>query len=439
MITTLINNYRVHQTHPQWSKAHLINSLIRSRNLFNVQTLEYDIVTVCSMDIDESGNFLLVGLSNGAVDLLGIQDPSFGTLDNITRFNFSPFNLHRVQWSPSDEQFFSMLDNHNLYLVDPVEMRTIERFNFGLKTNWSEWNPSDKKMIAVCGSESQVRLADICSGSSIQTIVLGSRSGLASHRATRCLWSRQDLNCLIVGDNEGYLHVYDTRHSTRPLILVGEERGQISGMSFTSNQNSIITSQGTENQLVQWSYDKCSLVPSLNKFRKRKEVGINPLKIDESNNNSETKKENGHSNNGSSFGSSALTKSSSKNPNEQKGILMRKHSRRLIPLPVDAYLRCQFYVTDRHIYCPVPSRVTKSKEIYIYDIESGDRIKTLKSEDILRQGVYSVTGLLPESLVLYVGGRGRLRVWSVDEDHQKKMEEKVGQYHISRWDSDDEL
>lgn len=425
--THIVKSRTIWSNRNQWNKNCILNGLIVSRNIFNIQTLDYDLMTVCSTDLDPTGNFLLVGLSNGSVDLQGIQDTNFGTLDQICRLNLSLFNLHRVQWNPGDEQFFSMLDNHNLYLVDPNEMRTLETYPFSLKTNWSDWNSNDKRIIAVCGTESQTRLVDIRGGSSVHTIILGAKSGLASHRATRCLWSKHDSNCLIVGDNEGYIHVYDTRHSTRPYFVAGEERGQISGMSFTSDNASIITSQGTENRLIQWSYDKCSLIPYPNKFRKR--VITEDLEqdlTDISSSAAHTSIQN--------VASTSKSRRSSK-----KKTLSRKHTRRIIPLPVDAYLRCQFYVTDRHVCCPVPPCATKSKEIYIYDLESGYRIKTLKSENILCQGVYSITGLLPESLVLYVGGRGRLRVWSLDEDHQRKREETMKKYHMTRWESDDEM
>lgn len=408
-----------------WSRNCLLNGLIKSRNIFNIQTIEYDLMAVCSTDLDPTGNFLLVGLSNGSVDLQGIQDANFGTLDGICRLNLSLFNLHRVQWNPCDEQFFSMLDNHNLYLVDPNEMRTLETYSFSLKTNWSEWNINDKRIIAVCGTESQTRLVDIRGGSSVHTIILGSKSGLASHRATRCLWSKHDSNCLIVGDNEGCIHVYDTRHSTKPYIVAGEERGQISGMSFTSDNLSIITSQGTENRLIQWTYDKCSLIPHPNKFKKHQDLQQKPPA-------------NGSSLQEPTPADSASTSKEAKRSLSKK-VVSRKKTRRIIPLPVDAYLRCQFYVSDRHVCCPAPPSATKSKELYIFDIESGYRIKTLKSDNILCQGVYSITGLMPESLVLYVGGRGRLRVWSLDEDYQRKREETMKKYHRTRWDSDDEM
>lgn len=424
MIHTHLGNSRtLWNQRASWNRDYMFKRLMESRNLFNIQTLEYDLMAVSTTDLNPSGGYLLAGLSNGSVDFAYVQDGNLGTLDSIYRLNLSSVNLHRVQWNPGGEFFFSMLNNHNLWFVDPNKMRPIDNYNFKMKTTWSEWNPNDRKIIAVCGSESQVRLVDIQSGSSAQTIVLGAPSRLASHRATRCLWSTLDTNCLIVGDNEGYLHVYDTRHCTRPHLCVGEERGQISGMSFTTDQNKIITSQGTENHLVEWTYDKCSLVAHPTKFKKRKKE-VTSVEVASSIPSSST---------GSSGGKSgkALDKKAS--------TLTNKRSKRIIPLPVDAYIRCQFYVTDHHIYCPVPARVKKAKELYVYDITSGERIKTLKSDEILCQGVYSVCGLLPESLVLYVGGRNRLRVWTIDEDHQRKLEEKMKKYHTSTWDSDDEL
>lgn len=323
-----------------------------------------------------------------------------------------------------------MLDNHNLYLIDPVTMRSLERFKFEVTTLWSEWNPNHGSLISICGTESQVRMVDIRSGSAVQTIIVGAQSGLPSHRASRCLWSRQDTTCLIVGDNEGYIHIYDTRYVTRPQLCVGEERGQITGMSFTVDQTSIITSQGTNNHLVQWDYDKCSLVPRPNKFKKRPEA-IDIITLDDSTCQQPvaTASSTGPSTAGRK-GPNGLVKNNNK--------IKKAKLRHPVSLPVTAYLRCQFYVTDRHVYCPVPAGVKKAKEIYIYDIKSGLRIKTLKSNDILSQGVYSVTGLLPESLVLYVGGRNRLRVWTIDEDYQRKMDEKIRQYHRTCWDSDDE-
>lgn len=405
----------------------LLNSLIKSRNLFSVQTVEYDLMTVTSLDIDETNNFMLVGLSNGSVDLQEIDDPTFGTSAQLARFNFGQYNVNRVQWNPStSEQFFTILDNHVLHIVDPIEMRALDKCEFDMKTSWSEWNVNDRQIIAVCGSESQVRLVDIRTGSSAQTVILGAPSGLSTHRATRCLWSKQDTRCLIVGDNEGYLHVYDTRHSTRPLTLAGEERGQVSGMSFTTDQCSIITSQGTQNQLVEWTFDKCKLKANAKKFKKRKReesmITAGP---------SGTNDILGHP------GVSSMKQTIS--DKDSKKACTKKQKKRSLPLTISAYIRCQFHVTDSHIFCPVPSTTRKSKEIYIYDLKTGDRIKTLKSDDILSQGIYAVSSLLPESLVIYVGGRGRLRAWTLDEGYQRKLDAKMVEYHRTKWDSDDEV
>lgn len=441
MISSIINRRKRRGTRTT-DIEDIADSLIRSRNLFNTQTLSYDLLTVTSLDIDDSNTFVLVGLSNGGVDLLEIEDLSEGRLATNTRMNFSQFNLNRVQWSPSNEQFFSVVDNHDLYLIDPVEMRPIEKFDFTIKTNWSEWNPNDHKIIAVCGSESQVRLVDVASGSSAQTIVLGAPSRLASHRATRCLWTKHDLSCLVVGDNEGYLHVYDTRHTTRPLHLAGEECGQISGMSFTHDNCSIVTSQGTENRLVQWNWNKCQLVPNSEKFRKRRYMDImqqtnhDDPDIQQSETNQQIAS--------TEVNITPMTRHEAKR--QRRDVLTttsstqarRSGGRPRAPLPVDAYLRCQFHVTDRHVLCPVSSRTMKSKEIHIYDVKTGERIETIKSEGILNQGVYSVSSLMPQSMAIFVGGRGRLRVWNIDEGYQRKLEEKLRLYHLDHWESDDE-
>lgn len=419
MILTELNRRTVLHSKTEQNRNCVINGLIESRNLCNVQTFEYDRTAVYAMDMDPGNNYLLVGLSNGFVDLREVQDLQTGKLEAIGSLSLRFNNIHRVQWYPGNERLFSMLDNNFLSIVDADRMRPVSRFPFSVETTWSEWNQNDGDVIAVCGAESQTRLVDLRTGSAVQTIIVGAKSGLASHRATRSLWSRHDTTCLIIGDNEGHLHVYDIRYVTRPHLLVGEECGQISGMSFTNDNNTIITSQGTANQLIQWTYDRCTLRSWPTKFRKN-------LIRDEA-----TTRAAGLSN-----GSTSQTATSKQASKEKKNVSRRKDTRRVIPLPVDAHLRCQFYVTDRHVFCPAPVRARKSKELYIYDLASGYKIKTLKSDDILCEGVYSVTGLLPESLSLYVGARNRLRIWSLDEDHQRKLEEKRAQYHQSNWDSD---
>jgi hypothetical protein len=77
------------------------------------------------------------------------------------RFNFGQYNVNCVQWNPgASEHLFSILDNHVRHIVNPNEMRALDKYEFDMKTNWSEWNRNDRKIIAICGSESQVRLVD---------------------------------------------------------------------------------------------------------------------------------------------------------------------------------------------------------------------------------------------------------------------------------------
>lgn len=423
-----IYSYESHLRIQPWKRQNLyIDELIRSRNLFDIQKIHYDLVSANSMDIDPLGNFLLIGLSNGDIDIQCISDPCRGNINQVAYFNMANSNIHRVQWSPNDEQFFTALDNHTLVLVDPNELRPIDKISFDIKLTWSEWNANDTDVIAVCGTESQVRLADLRSGSSTQCLILSAPSKMPNHRATRCLWSKTDIACLIVGDNEGFIHVYDTRHSRVPVAISESDfLPQISGLSFTNDQKYLITSHGTHNRLVQWSFDKCKLVANLDKFRKVKHpepVSLSPTPST--------------SQNGSSKRNVQLYDKLNKKVKIQKKTSSQSNSFRHAPsMPDSSYLKCQFHVTDKFIFCPVPFKATKSKELYIYEIDSGQKIKTLKSDEILSNGIYTVQSLFPESLVLYVGGKNRVRVWSIDEDHQRKMEEKMKKFHTDQWDSD---
>lgn len=407
-------------------QSSILADLIQTRNLFDVQKVEYELTTVNSMDIDPSKSFLLVGLCNGSIDIQEISNLNTGNLEPLTFMKLANTNLHRVQWYPGGEQFFYALDNTTLHLVDPNRLQIIDKFTFNMNAFHSDWNANNDKIIAVCGSQSQVRLVDIKSGNFAQTIILSAPSRLPTHRATRCVWSKSDTTCLIIGDNEGYLHIFDTRHSRVPLVTSSDEfLSQISGMSFTDDQNHIITSHGSNNKLVEWSFNEYKLIPNKDKFNKVKKE-----KLDEM---SDYVKE-GSSRPISGTSSKQQFQETKKKLRDKK--VSNKPERKVPNIPGTSFLRCQFHITEDFLFCPVPSTVKKSKELYIYDLKSGSKLKTLKSDEILSTGVYSVVGLLPSSLVLFVGGRGRLRVWTLDEQHKLKLEEKIKKFHVDDWDSE---
>lgn len=409
--------------HPWMRQRSVVKDLLTSRNLHDIQNVQYELLTAYSLDLDPTKNFLLVGLSNGSLNIQEIIDSNLGKLERVSHLNITNTNIHRVQWFPGDEEFLTALDNHTLFVVDPNKLQIIERYNFHIDTLWSDWNPNTSSVIAICGSDSQVRFVDIRDGSSIHSITLTAPSKLPTHKATRCLWSKCDTTCLVIGDNEGYLHIYDTRHTTRPLNMSQDEfSSQISGIAFTNDMKYIITSHGFDNRLVEWSFDKCQIVPNEDKFKKTVQPNLNQ---DFTSSSSSDPLKQGTS--------SYLQKVN--NNNKKKRVLTARV--RLLPCySSSTYLRCQFHVTDNLIFSPAPSNAKNSKELDIYDIHSGIKIKTVQSDTILSSGVYCVTSLLPRSLTLFVGGRGRLRVWSLDEDYERKRQENVTKFHVDQWDSD---
>lgn len=315
------------------------------------------------------------------------MDPTFGKLEDLAMLTVAPSAINRVQWCPNQEEsLFSVCDNHTLHLVDDVSIKVMEKYHFKIRISSSDWNSLDTRMIAVCGSESQVRLVDLRTGSSVHSMTVSAMSRMPTHRATRCIWSKQDTRCLVVGDNEGFVHIFDTRKSLKSLLTSGQHTSQISGMAFTTDQSQIVTSHGIENKLRLWHFKNGNLKRANTKF-------FNYL-ADQS--------------------------------------LKKSRDRRT--LSPDANMKCQFYVTDKHIFCPT-SIDQRSDEVWIYEIDSGKLIKTLRSEEILTAGIYSIVGLMNDSISLYVGGRGRLRAWSLDEESEDRLS-KLKKYHVDRWESD---
>lgn len=319
-------------------------------------------------------------------------------------------------------------------------MRPVERFSFNIKTCWSDWNPNDTSSVAVCGTESKVRFVDIRIGSSVHSITLSARSGLKTHRASRCLWSKLDQTCILVGDNEGYLHIYDTRHTTRPLLCSNEELGQVSGMSFSKSDFSLFTSHGPRNELVHWQFDKCNLKALAKKFPKEFPKG-----------DSETSSQNHayeqmrppsqpvHDAQADPPSTSQMMSNLDNTVDSTKASRASIRKRKTGPtgaMGTEAYLRCQFYVSENLVFVPAHPNARKSIEVFVHCIKTGRLVKLIKSEEIFTPGSNSITGLLPDSLALYVGGGGRLRVWAMDEDFERKMRQRMLDYEREEWDSD---
>lgn len=352
-----------------------------------------------------------MGLSSGICEAVCVCDPNLGRLNPVSRFDLSDSAgiLRRVQWSPNhNEECSYVLGSKGLFILDDSSL--LEQFRFKGDAHWADWNTNDIKMIAVSCSNSNVTLVDIASGSALQTITLHSVSGLKKHNVTRCSWSKQDSYCLVVGDNDGFIYVYDTRHSTRPILTAGGELGEVNCMSFTEDQSSIITSHGRKNHLVKWEFDKCSLRPWTSKFKNESDDNL-----------------------------TQTTTVSNASPRLGRGFrgLTRGSIRSFEAIAPNIFRGSQFYLSSRHLYCPAGQSRPHTSDLDIYDLKTGLRVKSIKSGDFSKS-IFCVAGNLPESMVLYTGGATGLRVWSPDEDYQRRMEERNANYHQSNWDSDDD-
>lgn len=394
----------------------MIGDLLSSRQILNTQTIESDENFVRALDIDPTESFLLFAGSSGCCHFTTITDPNYGTLDDTSHvFLNGTRQINRVQWSPDiREPCAYMLTRQTLTILDGLQK--VEQFHFRNEALWSDWNTIDQKMIAVACNNSNVTLIDVASGNALQTIVVPNSSMLKTHIATRCAWSKHDSYCLIVGDNDGYLHIFDTRHSVHSLMTAGVELGEINCLSFTNDQNSIITTHGPRNRIVQWKFNSSSLKPCIDKFADK------PVEESDPHGNDQLP---------SSGRSSRAVRSRS-----------RRQLSSSFPLSIAPkfFRGSQFYLTDRFLFCPANDsnrQQLEASDLNVYDLLNGNKVTSIKTESASR-GVHCVAGLLPKSMVLYTGGARGLRIWTIDEDFGRRKKQEYERYHQTRWESDDD-
>lgn len=404
----------------------LIDGLLKSRQLHCNQTIEYEDSLVRSLDLDPTNNFLLVGASTGLIELQGVQDSNTGLLEYVDNFSIRGRHfLRRVQWLPDlQEQLFSVISTGRLLVVNPSTMSKIEQYKFKNDLLWSDWNPIDLNIIAVSGTDSTVSLVDLRAGNSLQTIIIHSPSNLRKHTANRCCWSKLDSRLLVIGDNDGLVHMYDIRNNMKPLLRSSGELGEINCMSFTHDENSLITTHGNRNVVVKWGVEDNQLRRFKNAF------GENP-----------------NANNKTTEIGSLHSRRDSVGSEQISPLLRFIRSRRRRGIGGDefrsganrfkTFLGSQFHLTARHLYVPaheVPSN--DYNDLNIFDLKTGYRMKSLKTDPSFVQGAFSVTGLMPDSMVLYTGGMDKLRVWSFNEMSSLREGRISSQFHSSDWSSE---
>lgn len=301
-------------------------------------------------------------------------------------------------------------------IVNPATMSEVERYPFKNDILWSDWNPHDPSLIAVCGSQSMMSLVDLRAGNSLQTMILSCPSGIKKHTANRCTWSKLNPRTLVAGDNDGYVHKYDIRNNMKPLFVAGGELGEVNCMNFTHDEDSLITTHGNRNRIVRWTYDstKKTLHPNTNAFT------IEPRGV-----NSGDKRR------------VAAEDTASPLIRFIRGRRRRGDDPTSQANKSKIFLGSQFYMSSRHLYCPAHELLYNDlNDFNIYDLKTGYRIKSLRTDPSFIQGAFSVSGLMPDSMVIYTGGLDKLRVWSFDELNRIKQEKISSQYHTSNWNSD---
>lgn len=322
--------------------------------------------TINSLDLDNSQAYLLSGGSDASVTLYRIHDYLTGTISPLVdKTTLASEFICRVLWFPHDQEMFAVATNKSVSFVDTNTLEVAESFrNFLDKMIFDvDWNRNKSDVLAVACSASTVRFIDLRSGSCLSSLTISSQLNLKNHAASRVLWDKRDQECLFVGDNFGYIHVYDIRNTRRSLqTFVPEDHlaEPVLGMSFSKDGMMLLTSHGSLNRIYSW-------LPKNGSFK-------------------------------------------STNTHYDSPFVRRSGSK----VPLSALNRGQFCVTDNFVVNPIPCG---RSDCSVNDLSSGRMITTLcppktSSSDTHSRRINCVTGL-SQNPVFFVGGKMTLRVYGI--------------------------
>lgn len=305
-----------------------------------------------------------------------------------------PSTLICTEWFPMDSGMFSVTFENYLSLVDSSSMNIVETYEImdkypGVRFKsssvlWSAWNQVDLNTIAIALENSKVRLIDIRVGSPVHLIKTFIPPGQGDCANTRLAWAPNDPDCLVVGDEKGYLHVYDVRFHPRPIVYVGEDNSPnspISHLSFLPDGNQIITSFGSLGQPVLWH------------FRNKKMSNTNIHFMQNESN---------------SFGHYIHRPEIEEN---------------------ERHIFNQMWASDTHLFRP---KLSSRNEVLVNCLRTGDLCNKFLppiSERITTRDSTCVIGIDYEEPIIYSGGGSKVRLWMVaslpdDEiDGQRKSSE----------------
>jgi WD40 repeat protein len=214
--------------------------------------------TINSLDVDVCQEYLLSGGTDGSVTLYRIEDHVDGRLTPLVdKTTLASEFISRISWFPLDQEMFAVATNRTISFIDTQTLDVAESFrNFHDRMIFDvDWNRTNPNLLAVACSSSTVRFIDLRTGSSLSSLTISSQMNLKNHAASRVLWDKRDEECLFVGDNFGYIHVFDIRNMRKSLqAFVPDEHvaEPVLGMSFSPDGMKLLTCHGSQNHISSW-------------------------------------------------------------------------------------------------------------------------------------------------------------------------------------------
>lgn len=153
--------------------------------------------------------YLLSGDAGSSLKLwkVGSQRAKTEMLGDINKGNGGhKFGITYVQWWPFDDgMFLSSSYDTSLKVWDSSTLEEAFTFELGMKINNFDISPLGDSLIAVGCDSTHVRIMDLRSTSSVQS--------LSGHNGTvlSCKWSPTDGNILATGSSEGEVRLWDVR------------------------------------------------------------------------------------------------------------------------------------------------------------------------------------------------------------------------------------
>lgn len=327
---------------------HIIGKLIESRNIIQVQKFtflaeeEQEHHRRGLLAIDLNSQHLLLGGSSRTdkyfIRLIDIKQARKSNKFHELRLTRTR-RLYRIQWSPSGNETYSACTDNELRVIDTrKQMIRFQWTNGDRKTTWSDWHPWETNVFATCDKK-KINVVDIRANS----------INWASHGAsewnpfwpTCCVWSNRNENYLFVGQLHGFISLFDKRNLAKPLgamTLVPRYRQDydIRLDDLQMNHDYLFAHSRWDDGVCQWRVEEGERLEFVRRYR-------NPY---------------------------------------------CRHGARCSRCQTGSSLfRCQYHLTDTHVFIPQGSLMTRTNSQdqdvahmgNVYDIQTGEMVNSMQS------------------------------------------------------------